>query len=154
MLAQRLRHWDLEVSGGLRYGQLEYVNPVATLFGVGNLMFDGTGPTVAVSGRRNLGTSGFALFGNLRGSLLFGDITNSGMLVNILPVRLENEIMRNVENQLGIAWTRQITRGAGLELRAAWESQYWMNNTISDDVYGLGTDLGFNGPTVAAELRY
>ncbi|MFZ9092898.1 MAG: hypothetical protein ACO3FE_22700 [Planctomycetaceae bacterium] len=62
--------------------------------------------------------------------------------------------MTILENQLGVAWTRQLNSSFLLEIRGAWETQYWMSNTISDDVYGLGSNLALTGPTVAVELRY
>ena len=51
-MSQRMRHWDLEVSGGLRYGKLEYTNPPLTLYGPGIVKFEGVGPTASLNGRR------------------------------------------------------------------------------------------------------
>ena len=58
-------------------------------------------------------------------------------------------------NQLGVAG-RLTERDADLqvEVRAAWETQFWLNNTLSDDVYGIGTNLALTGPGVALELTY
>ena len=153
-LGQRLCNWDLEVSGGLRYGKLQYSNGTPTLFGVGGLTFEGVGPTAALSARRILGDSGLSLFGNIRGSMLMGHINNGSLLTNMPRTSIEDEIMTVAENQLGIAWTRSLTTVFQLEVRGAWETQFWMNSTLSNDTYGIGSNLALTGPTLAVELRY
>ena len=153
-LDQRLRHFDLEMSAGVRYGNLQYRSDVSTLFGVGTVTFEGIGPTVSIGGRRALGDSGFSLFGNLRGSMLFGGIRNNAPLVYMPAGDFSNEVMTIADNQLGLAWTQDLTSTWQLEIRSAWETQYWMSSTLSDDVYGIGSNLALTGPTVAVELRY
>lgn len=153
-LDQRLRHFDLELSAGVRYGTLQYRSDVATLFGVGTVTFEGVGPTISLGGRRDLGNSGFRLFGNLRGSMLFGHINNSAPLVSMPAGTFRNEVMTIADNQLGISWNRDLTSTWQFEVRTAWETQYWMSSTLSDDVYGIGSNLALTGPTVAVELRY
>lgn len=153
-LDQRLRHWDIQVSGGVRYGNLQYRSDVATLFGVGTVAFEGVGPTVSIGGRRGLGNSGVSLFGNLRGSMLFGEIKNQSPLVSMPAGTISNEVMTIADNQLGVAWTRNLSSTWQFEVRTAWETQYWMNSTLSDDVFGIGSNLALTGPTVAVELRY
>ncbi|MFO1002953.1 MAG: Lpg1974 family pore-forming outer membrane protein [Planctomycetaceae bacterium] len=153
-LDQRLRHWDTQVSGGIRYGRLQYSNSTPTLFGVGSATFEGVGPTFAVNGHRRIGNSGFSFFGNVRGSVLIGDIRNSALLPFMPAVTLEDEVMTVAENQLGVTWTHDLNQFVQLDVKTAWETQYWMNSTLSDDVYGIGSNLGFTGPTVSVELRY
>ncbi len=153
-LDQRLRHFDLELSAGVRYGNLQYRSDVATLFNVGAVTFEGVGPTMSIGGRRALGDSGFSMYGNLRGSMLFGGIRNHALLIAIPAADISNEVMTIADNQLGIAWTQDLTATWQLEIRSAWETQYWMNSTLSDDAYGIGSNLALTGPTVAVELRY
>ena len=153
-LDQRLRHWDMQVAAGLRYGRLEYSNDTPTLFGVGTATFEGVGPTFALNGRRAISNTGFSFFGNVRGSVLIGDIRNSALLPFMPAVRLEDEIMTVAENQLGVAWTHDLNKFVQLDVKTAWETQYWMNSSLSDDVYGIGSNLGFTGPTLSVELRY
>ena len=153
-LDQRLRHWDMQVSGGIRYGRLEYSNETPTLFGVGTATFEGVGPTFSLNGRRAISNTGFSFFGNVRGSVLVGDIRNSALLPFMPAVRLEDEIMTVAENQLGVAWTHDVNQFVQLDIKTAWETQYWMNSSLSDDVYGIGSNLGFTGPTLSVELRY
>ncbi len=156
-LDQRLRHFDLDLSAGIRYGKQSYSNGTATLFniiGVGSLTFEGVGPTASMGARRALGNSGLSLFGNVRGSVLVGDLRNGAVLWNMPAGTIQDEVMTVAENQMGLAYTRPLSNGMVLELRTAWESQYWMNSTLADDFYGIGSNLGMTGPTIAAELRY
>ena len=153
-LDQQLRHFDVQLSGGIRYGNLQYRSDVATLFGVGTVTFEGVGPTMSLGGRRNLGDSGVSLFGNVRGSMLFGHINNSAPLVYMPAGSYRNEVMTIAENQMGVAWTRNLASTWQFEVRTAWETQYWMSSTLSDDVYGIGSNLALTGPTIALELRY
>jgi hypothetical protein len=153
-LGQRLCNWDLEVSGGVRYGKLQYSNGTPSLYGVGMLTFEGVGPTAGLSGRRILGDSGLSLFGNIRGSLLMGHINNGSLLTNMPRATISDEIMTIAENQLGVAWTRNVTSVLQLEIRGAWETQFWLNSTMSNDTYGIGSNLALSGPTIAVEMRY
>ena len=153
-LAQRLRHFYIEASGGLRYGRLQYSNGTPSLFGVGQLTFEGIGPTASLGARKTLGNSGISLFGNVRGSVMFGDVRNASLLTFMPAGTIKDEIMTVAENQMGIAWTRNLSPVWQLEVRTAWETQYWMSSTISDDTYGIGSNLALAGPTIAVELRY
>jgi hypothetical protein len=83
-----------------------------------------------------------------------GDIRNSALLPFMPAVTLEDEVMTVAENQLGIAWTHDVNQFVQLDIKTAWETQYWMNSSLSDDVYGIGSNLGFTGPTLSVELRY
>lgn len=80
VLNQRLRHWDMQISGGVRYAKLKYDNANATLFGPGTLTFEGFGPTGRFDARRWLGNSGVSVFGNLRGAVLIGDHSKRGVI--------------------------------------------------------------------------
>jgi len=157
-VTQRLWNWDTLLAAGARYGKLGYSNDKAVgglpIFGVGTAAFEGVGPTVAVEGRRRLGRSAFALYGNVRGSALFGDVANRSMFLSMPSASINGEVMGIAENQLGLAWDRVMANGLVLEARAVWETQYWMNSTLSDDVYGIGTNLGLIGPTVGLQIAY
>ncbi|MFM7035439.1 MAG: Lpg1974 family pore-forming outer membrane protein, partial [Planctomycetia bacterium] len=135
-IAHRLGRWDALLAAGARYGKLGYVNNAASIFGVGTATFEGVGPTVAVEGRRRLGGSAFSFYGNVRGSALFGTIANKSLFTSMPASNIGGEVMGVAENQLGIAWDRVTEGGLVIEARACWETQYWMNSTLSDDVYG------------------
>jgi hypothetical protein len=153
-LSQTMRHWNLGVTGGLRYGKLQYANPPLTVYNPGMAAFEGCGPTTSISGRRNLGNSGFSLFGSVRGSLMIGDIRTASLLVNVPRGTIEDEVMTAFENQLGVAWNTQLPYHMLLEVRTSWESQYWMSTTLSSDYYGIGSNLALMGPSLAVEVRY
>jgi Legionella pneumophila major outer membrane protein precursor len=153
-LDQRLRNWNLQVSSGIRYGQLRYFSDAAGAFGVGEASFEGIGPTVAIAADRKLGDSGFALYGNLRGAIMWGEMRNASMLLNMPRGPIRDENARTVENQLGVSWSTRMGESGTFQVRTAWETQVWMNDTFADDVYGIGSNLGLMGPTLAAEFRY
>lgn len=152
--AQNFRNWDLEVSGGIRYGKLHYSTDMPALLGIGTLLFEGVGPTASLEGRRRLGTTGLALMGNVRGSLLMGEIRNASILPTMPQGTIKDEIAQIFENQLGVVWTRALGHSWQLELKTAWETQFWLNDTLADDAMGFGSNLAFTGPTIAVELKY
>ncbi|MFO0977766.1 MAG: Lpg1974 family pore-forming outer membrane protein [Planctomycetaceae bacterium] len=154
LVKQQLRHFNLDLSGGLRYGTLKYTNPVLTLYGPGIVNFEGVGPTAAIQATREIGNTGLSVFGNVRGSMLVGDIHTGSLLLNIPAGAVEDEIMTVFENQIGAAWSYDLTPTFLLQVRAAWETQYWANSTLEDDFYGIGSNLALMGPTLAVELRY
>lgn len=87
-------------------------------------------------------------------SILWGEILNASMLLKMPNGPIRDEILTTVENQLGVAWATRVGRVGTLELRTAWETQLWMSDTLSDDFFGIGSNLGLMGPTVAVEFRY
>jgi len=153
-VTQRLRKWDTLLAAGVRYGNLSYSSDVATFFGAGTATFEGVGPTVAVEGRRRLGESAFSLYGNVRGSALFGTITNRALFTSLPAANIQGEVMGVAENQLGLVWDRVTASGLVIEARGCWEMQYWMNNTFSDDSLGIGTNLGLIGPTIGLQVGF
>jgi hypothetical protein len=157
-VTQRVWKWDTLLAGGARYGKLGYTSNASLgafpVFGIGTATFEGVGPTVALEGRRRLGASAFSLYGNVRGSALFGTIDNRSLFTSMPASKIEGEVMGVAENQLGIVWDRVLNNGLVVEARAVWETQYWMNNTLSDDSYGIGTNLGLIGPTIGLLLCY
>lgn len=143
-LQNRLASWDLLLSGGARYARTAF-----SAYG-DSIYFEGVGPTVSLEARRNLGRRGFYLLGNLRTSVLLGDVHSTDFFGNV-----EGEAMFVLENQLGMGWSREIGMGE-LNIRSTWETQYWHNSSFGDDVYGypISSNLALGGPTFAIELRY
>ncbi|MFO0424940.1 MAG: Lpg1974 family pore-forming outer membrane protein [Planctomyces sp.] len=153
-LAQPLRNWNLGVSGGVRYARMDFNTPPGLPGGIRKAVFEGTGPTIALDARRNLGTTGLSLFGTTRGAILFGDINNSGLFNTTTAGIIHDETTHVFENQMGVAYTRLLAKNRQLELRGAWETQYWLNDTFADDSMGLGSNLTFYGPSIRAEIRF
>lgn len=153
-LRERFRRWDLDLGAGIRWGQFAITGDGVVTF-PGRLTYKGIGPTFSVNGRRQLGSSPFSLLANFRGGLLLGEIHNTHPARGLAIGGVEDEIAFALENQLGLAWSRPVFNDSMMmEVRAVWETQFWLNETISDDVYGIGTNLGLSGPSVALELRY
>lgn len=148
------RKLDLGLSAGVRYATLEYGTIGAPpLFTPGTLRYEGLGPTVSLEGERHLGSSGLSLFGSGRASVLVGT-TNQGLLIPAgSAAELNDEVMMIYENQLGVSWSKPI-KGTVLDIRAAWETQYWANSKLADDFLGIGSNLLLMGPAVGVELRY
>lgn len=153
-LRERFRRWDLDMGAGIRWGQFAITGDGVVTF-PGRLTYKGIGPTFSLNGRRQLGNSPFSLLANFRGGLLLGEIHNTHPARGLAIGGVEDEIAFALENQLGLAWSRPVFNDSMMmEVRAVWETQFWLNETISDDVYGIGTNLGLSGPSVALELRY
>jgi hypothetical protein len=137
-------YWDLMVSGGVRYGRLA----IGWIPFESHTYFEGFGPTVALEARRQAPCRGLYLVGNLRSSMLMGRIANPDFLL-LTPTEIEDEITLVLENQLGVGWTRGV-----VNLRAVWETQFWLNDTYADDFFGFGTNFTFTGLALQAEVRY
>lgn len=152
-LSERLGNFDVLLSGGVRYGRVGFS------LGIPEVYFEGTGPTVSIQATREVGNRGLYLVGNMRASLLIGEIRDPADLIGGSPVSamadtVDDDLTTVLESQLGVGWSRETARGE-LHLRGLWETQFWMNDTFNDDVDGLGfnSNLGLSGVTIAAEFR-
>jgi hypothetical protein len=84
----------------------------------------GLGPTVAIEIDHRLGCSDFSLFGNMRGSALYGDRSvNANSDADVGPFRYDaDSVILNAELQLGGEWRR-----GNFFSRVGVEAQYWGN---------------------------
>ena len=103
--------------------------------------FDSIGPTVSAEFKRPIGCRGFALVGNVRGSLLFGDDTSSGRITTGPNSRSYTGDSRQAaavgvgEIQLGTEWTCELPAICGhFAVEGLWESQYWAGSNNSSSV--------------------
>lgn len=142
-LTEQLRNYNLMISGGVRYARAELISTLIDT-GFPRVVFEGGGPTAALESTREFGDRGLYLIGNIRGSLLFGDLVFQGN-------KYQDETTVVLENQLGVGMTRELGR-ATLNLRTVWETQVWLNDTLAGSAFG--SNLGFGGPTSTIELRY
>lgn len=152
-LKNNFRNWDLGVSGGVRYGYLG-INGDGVVIFPGQLTFEGIGATASIDARRKLGNSGLTLFGSLRGSFLLGEIHNGQPVRGLAYGSVEDEIAQVIDHQMGVAWLLPTNTKTQIQVKAAWETQFWLNDTIADDVFGIGSNLALSGPSVALEVRY
>ncbi len=151
-LNENMRSWDFMVSGGLRYGRAGLTDSIPTTFLGGNaeFAFEGLGPTLGLEATRSFGDRGFYIIGNFRTSLLLGDFDN---FRGAPDVTVDGEITTILDSQLGIGCSRNLGR-ATLNFRTVWETQFWLNDTWGNNINGLGSNLGFAGPSTSAEIRF
>ena len=133
--------------------------------------FVGGGPTLAAEAWRPL-VGGFALYGNGRASLLYGNSVTtlqSDVGNNPLGQQLRQASLLPIfETQLGVQWTKLLAGGATFFVRSGVEAQLWngvgrLPNTFSNNNGGGGPNfvvfsdlgnLGFFGVTAAAGFAY
>lgn len=83
-----------------------------------------------------------------------GTLKNQALLINMPQAEIKDEMAQVYQNQLGIVWNPELFDRCGIAVRAGWETQFWLNDTYSDDSYGIGSNLSVTGPMVSAELTY
>lgn len=166
-------------SAGLRYVRMDQTLNAGDFDGAnGNLLdslryrhnFEGIGPTCSVEALRRIRCSNWGVFGNLRGSLLYGtsDIDAvdynypSGTVNQKYDMHNPRDLMGVAETQLGVDYRRCCSSGHTLFLRAAWELQYWANGGSGNGQHGddddripnTETDMGFMGVTASAGVDF
>jgi hypothetical protein len=115
--------------------------------------FEGFGPVVGLQLTRSFGGSGLGVYGNVRGSILFGDqdqtiveIKNAGANVGT-DVHNGDEVMAIGEISFGLQYARELRRGAQGFVRVGYESQIWWDaGSAIDTTSNMGLEgftLGF-----------
>ncbi len=169
--------FSLEFGGGARYGRtkveasLRNENEFFTTFYSGRATFEGVGPTIFGEARHQLGGSHFAVIGNLRGSLLFGQSNAISIREEEIPSTLINkgkdDVVPVIESQFGVEYARCLGHGR-LALRALMEGQWWGVSTpgasfsrelqgvpgLNIDQFNTGRDLGFFGVTAGVTYEH
>lgn len=160
--------WDMTVGGGVRYGRTEHVT--AQLYDDVLMAefddlalasdFDGIGPTLFAEMRRPVGCNGFALVGNMRASLLFGedklaagfDDTDEGLL---LVETAQDNVVGVLEAQLGGEYSSDIGCGTRVFARGMAEGQLWTDATRQINIAANSiesSDIGLVGLTFGIGL--
>jgi hypothetical protein len=174
--------WTLLLSGGVRYAHVAQ-NYDAFRFNSGaggNMIFNqdsvtllsghsfsGAGPTVAIELARPLGSTGFSLYGNARGAVLFGCMTqhasrlavqsgfeNDGMAFNTTNFSDSDGCRSSVIPVTEIEVGAQYDRVFGVVhpfVRTGLVGQSWFG---VGNASGSGGNLGLLGLTVTAGLNY
>jgi hypothetical protein len=171
----QLGRWALMLTGGARYAHLSQdynafrVNTNPDLAGGLDVQqdtsvlrsghnFDGAGPMVSMDARRPLGDSGFALYGNIRGSILFGttharastESVFAGTMADGTPFNMvtseeasahSTSVLPVVEIEVGAEYGRPVGRFYPF-LRAGLVGQTWFGAGNASSADG---DLGFLG---------
>jgi hypothetical protein len=124
--------------------------------------FDATGLTAALEGWRPIGDSPFAWYGNVRGSVLWGDTHQTAWSVYQDPVSLAAQYVQTrqparelyiFEFQTGLEWSRPIMCCDGrLFLRTLFEYQLWTQDRpgleLAQEIDGVQIASGFFGRRV------
>jgi hypothetical protein len=170
--------WDIEAtqsidvgcttwiaSAGLRYlhiAQHYNVFNSATPGFVSSHNFNGAGPTIALEGRRNIGCTGLSLYGNARGSIVFGDslYTSCTAEVENTNVRIGSWAPVSIaELEVGAHYS-QIVGCSLVYGRVAVVGQHWQgvgNASLSDPTFSGGVDrsnLGLYGVKLELGMNY
>ncbi len=174
-------HWDL--GAGVRYGKVE-VDQAAEFFpveeegrssgAVQNLDFEGGGPTFSLEGRHRIGSTNFAVIGNLRASLLYGEQrlkverfsfdVDEIVHYESLSGGYDDKVVPVIESQIGIEWGVPLWCGR-LSARAMVEGQWWgsvmpltfpaaSDGPIEQAIPANIEDLGFFGGTVGLAYEW
>ncbi|MCP4788372.1 MAG: hypothetical protein GY878_33095 [Fuerstiella sp.] len=147
--------WSFDFSAGLEYGKLQYSADIATaVIGAGRTTFEGLGPVFGLNAEHAMGDTNLSFFGSVRASFLMGSINNSALLINMPRAEIKDEMAQVYQNQLGVVWQPKLSGRVDIAVRAAWETQFWLNETFSDDSFGIGSNLSLTGPMVSAELSF
>ncbi len=152
---------SLLIGGGLRYALMrQQTDATVTNAGVveqslnWHRRFEGVGPSLSAEMERPLGSSGLAIIGAFRGSLLFGNKDLDRVETNgigggppVVSLDKAKEVLGIGEIELGLQWTRQLAQGGDLFLRGAYEGQLWSDSGTPTLGY-----LGFQGFSVGFGL--
>jgi hypothetical protein len=119
--------WDFLFSTGLR---LLRIDQAYDAYGQSALLsghsFDGVGPTLAVETRRFLGSSGLALYGSARGSVVFGSANQQAVIPvsDTFAADHRDRVMPIGELELGLEYDHQMSLGR-LFAQIALVGQAW-----------------------------
>jgi hypothetical protein len=160
-----LGHLHYRVSGGVRYGRLEYdTNVGRSVTDMRNREFEGVGPLVGLELTRPVGRTGFALTGGAKVAALLGD-TDYSQTVGFGTATARGQLLPVYEGRLGVQWSHAFNRGllspsSEIALRVGYEAQYWQWPKVGN---ANGSplpppeeqpDIGFAGPVFGAEISF
>jgi hypothetical protein len=182
----KLGPWACLISGGVRYAHLSQnyaaivITPPSDELDTGFTQqmtfahnFNGAGPTVAFEGKRELGHTGLALYGNARGAILFGSAHQRffGQGVSLVgPGATPPPFVQAETNAASVLPVGEIEVGAEyghcfghlhLFVQAAFVGQVWFgagNASNTDGILtsgsGASSDLGLVGLALRAGVDY
>ena len=151
--------WWWQFAGGIRYLHISQGYNVTTSGPANSLddlisshKFDGAGPTLAVKGQRQLGNSNFSLYGQARGSLVFGDNSQQSQLfaangtLGSSASQASRSAVGITELEIGVWYQRSFSRFL-LVATGGVVGQYWSNvgNAANTDTFtAFATDEAQN----------
>ncbi len=162
--------WSHLVGFGIRYSsmsqdyQATLANPTTQIGLASNHDFNGAGPCVSFETKRRLGESGFALYGQVYGAILFGNSDESYTAVNNAGVvqgytGSSVEALPVAEMELGVEYQRNVGRAKAF-VQAGFTGQVWWGGGNASNLDALGStaaahsNFGFFGAAFRAGVRY
>jgi hypothetical protein len=163
--------WRFLFSGGARYAHLSQnynANLVSQNVGAdiealrSGHNFSGAGPTLALEARRPLGNTGFAVYGNIRGSLLFGEAEQRVYLLTTSPGLFGPNSYASLfrANRDTFLPVGEMELGAEYSRIFGWIHPFIRTGLVAQSWFGAGSassdggNLGFLGLEVSAGLNY
>ena len=124
---------------------------------------NGAGPSFSLETKRRIGESGFAVYGQLHGAIVFGHASEAYTTVNNgIPQQLtrsQTDILPVGEMEIGAEYQRNMGR-AKLFLQAGFVGQVWLGGGNASNLDAVGfssasnSNFGFLGLALRAGVRY
>lgn len=144
----RLGRIQITAGLGIRYLAMQQKYDATTSFSSlsSRIGFDGLGPSVMFMGRAPIGSTGFAIVGNLRLANVFGTKRQQIDFEGLTTMRRKtSESVQMFESQSGLEWGINTARGGRLYVQGTVESDLYANcGNLFSDVQNLAI-LGLNG---------
>jgi hypothetical protein len=125
--------------------------------------FNSAGPSLALETKRRIGESGFSIYGQLNGAILFGRAKEAYTALNNgvpqLFTRDETRVLPVGELEVGAEYQHHVGR-VNLFLQAGFIGQVWWGGGNASNVDPLGSsfasnsNFGFVGMALRAGIRY
>jgi Legionella pneumophila major outer membrane protein precursor len=143
--------------------QAALTNPAEQIGLTSNHDFSGAGPCFSLETKYRLGESGFAIYGQIYGAILFGDVDEDYAAVkNGIAqgyTRSTTEVLPVAEMELGVEYQHCVGR-AKLFVQGGFTGQVWWGGGNASNLDALGTtsaahsNFGFFGAALRAGVRY
>jgi hypothetical protein len=153
---------SLRLAGGIEYANFASKWKVGENF-AGHYYYDaglknnfwGVGPHASVEGSYALGRSGFSLVGSVDGSVLFGNLSQSGLQIPDLSSGGGGRTAYSARAYAGIAYALPIPN-VDASIEGGIQVQQWwnVNNTTLFDSGKTHASETFWGPTFGVEFRW
>jgi hypothetical protein len=125
--------------------------------------FNGAGVSLAIETKRRIGETGFAIYGQFDGAIVFGRTREADTAFsNGTPLQFEHSrtrVLPTAELEAGIEYEKNVGRAKAF-LQAGFAGQVWWAGGNASNLNGIGfstassSNFGFVGLAVRAGVRY
>lgn len=162
-------HWLHVLGIGVRYAHMSQdyratlTNPATRIDLTSGHNLNGVGPDFSLETKRRIGESGFAIYGQLHGAILFGrakeeyTAINNGVFQQF--TRRQTDVLPVGELEFGAEYERNVGR-AKLFVQAGFAGQVWWGGGNASNLDAVGfssaanSNFGFIGLAIRAGVRY